>query len=111
MLRTLPAEQLDELPAVLPQYLRGARRLPELLVTSMADRPEDRVPHWDAPLVVVRGRRDALCSPDWAQSLADAAPQGRCLTVPGAHNFPFTHPDPASAALRSALGDWGHDSA
>lgn len=107
VLRTLPHERLAELPAVLPDYLRAGRRMWRLLASALADRPEDRIGRWDGPLLVVRGRQDAVCPADWAQELADRAPRGRCLTLPGAHNFPFTDPDPASAALRAALGDSG----
>lgn len=111
VLRTLRAERLGELPAVLPDYLRAGRRMVQLLASAMADRPEDGVPQWRGPLLVVRGRSDAVCPAGWAQDLADQAAHGRCVTLPGAHNFPFTHPDPAAAALRSALGDWAHDRA
>jgi pimeloyl-ACP methyl ester carboxylesterase len=109
--RTLPHERLAELPAVLPEYVRGNRRLARLLVTALRDRPEDHAPRWSGPLLVLRGQHDAVCSRDWAQDLAAAAPRGRCVTVPGAHNFPFTQPGPASAALQQALGGSGHERA
>lgn len=98
-LRTLRHEQPGELPAVLPQYLRGARRLPQLLATAMADAPDARVPGLAVPLVVLRGRDDGLCPQDWAEHLAGRAPSGRVVVVPGAHNAPYTHPGEVAAAL------------
>lgn len=104
VVRTLPHERLGELPAVLPDYVRGARRMPQLLTSAMADRPEDCVARWSGALLVLRGRHDALCPLAWAHDLAARAPRGRCVTVPGAHNFPFTDPAPAAEALAAALG-------
>lgn len=100
VLRTLPHESPRELPAVLPQYLRGARRLPQLLLSALRDRPEEQAPSLRCPLLVLRGRDDALCSEEWAERLAAAAPDGRVRTVPGAHNAPCTHPAEVAAALR-----------
>ena len=103
-LATLPQERPGELPAVLPYYLRGRRRVVGLLRSAMADRPEDVVRRLTRPLVVLRGRRDGLCPQAWADQLAAAAPRGRVQVVPGAHNAPYTHPEHVSAALRDAAG-------
>lgn len=94
VLRTLPHEQAGELPAVLPCYLRGRRRLPELLRTALADRPEDAVLRLADRPVVLRGRYDHLCPPEWAARL------GEVQELPGAHNVPYTHPEQVSQALR-----------
>lgn len=98
--RTLPHEQPGEVPAVLPYYLRGARRLPELLRSALRDRPEDGVPRLQVPLLVLRGRHDRLCPQAWAQQLADLAPDGRLVVLPGGHNTPWTHPAQTAAAVR-----------
>ncbi|HVM26990.1 MAG TPA: alpha/beta hydrolase [Mycobacteriales bacterium] len=103
LLRTLVHESPRELPAVLPEYLRGRRRMLELLASALQDRPEDVVPQVHVPMVVVRGRHDHLCDDAWARQLADAAPRGRVLVVPGAHNTVSTHPAATAAAWRSAL--------
>ena len=100
VLDTLPHEAPGELPAVLPYYLRGLRRMPQLVASCLADRPEERVRGLDVPLVVLRGGDDHLSTAAWAGRLAVAAPQGRVVQVPGAHNAPFTHPQEVSAALR-----------
>ena len=97
VLRTLPHERPGELPAVLPYYLRGAARLPELLRTALADRPEDVVRAVSVPLLVLRGRHDHLCPQPWAEQLAA---RGALAVVPGGHNAPYTQPVATSEALR-----------
>lgn len=102
VLRTLPHERPGELPAVLPYYARGARGLPVLLRSALADRPEDVARQLSVPLLVVAGRDDALCPPDWRRALAGTS--GRVREVPGGHNTPYTHPQETADAVRSVLG-------
>jgi 2-hydroxy-6-oxonona-2,4-dienedioate hydrolase len=45
---------------------------------------EERIPLVSAPVLVVRGERDAVVPRRWARGLAAAAPQGRFVEVPGA---------------------------
>ncbi len=104
VLRTTAHERPRELPAVLPEYWRGRRRLPELLRSALADRPEDAVGRVRVPLLVVRGRQDRLCDQRWAERLAAAAPHGRLQVVPGAHNSVTTHPRQTATAWASVLG-------
>ena len=104
VLETVLHERPGELPAVLPYYLRGARGLPELLRSSLADRPEDRVGAGRPPVLVLRGEHDALCPAWWARSLAGAAHSGRSLQLPGAHNVPYTHSQVMSDVLAEAAG-------
>lgn len=93
--RTLPYEDPGELPAVLPEYLRGARRLPELLASTLADRPEDGVRDLDVPLVVLRGEHDHLAPQDWCERLS-----GTVQVLPGAHNGMYPHPQAWADAVR-----------
>ena len=102
VLRTLPHEQTGQVPAVLPYYRRGLRRLPALLASSLADAPDTTVEALIPPLLVLRGEHDRLCSADWAAQLAARAPDGRAHTLPGAHNFPWTVPELTSQVLRDA---------
>ena len=102
--RTVVHERPGELAAVLPYYLRGARGLPVLLRSALADRPEDEVGAVDAPVLVLRGSRDALCPAQWAQALAERAADGRCAVLPGAHNVPWTCPTGTAQALQSSAG-------
>jgi pimeloyl-ACP methyl ester carboxylesterase len=103
VLETVVHERPGELPAVLPYYLRGARGLPALLSSALADRPEDRVAAVRSPVLVLRGEHDALCPADWARSLAAGCQDGRALQLPGAHNVPYTHPELLSAVLAEAV--------
>jgi pimeloyl-ACP methyl ester carboxylesterase len=102
--RTLPHEQLGQLPAVLPYYRRGARRLPSLLGSGLRDAPEQAVAGVVPPVLVVRGQDDHLCDAGWATALATLAPQARLVTLPGAHNAPYTWPALTSQVLRDACG-------
>lgn len=69
----------------IPYYLR---QLPNLI----DDRPEDRMPRHDMPVLVVRGDRDPICPPRWTRHLASLAPQGRHAEVRGPHVVMFTDP-------------------
>jgi pimeloyl-ACP methyl ester carboxylesterase len=42
----------------------------------------------DLPAVVITGQEDALISPEDARTVADALPQGRLVTMPGAGHLP-----------------------
>ncbi len=99
--RTARHERFAEVPAVWPEYVRSHGRFLSLLRSGMADRPEDAVTGVTCPLLVLRGEHDAVSPGEWAQRLAGSG--GRCLTLPGAHNFPFTHPDATSEAVRGLL--------
>ena len=96
VLATLPAEQLGQLPAVLPYYARGRGRVVELLRSALADEPSSA---GLAPPLVLRGRRDRLSPPAWAGHLAAGGP---VVELPGGHNAVWTRPDLVSAVLRDA---------
>jgi pimeloyl-ACP methyl ester carboxylesterase len=100
VLRTLPHERPGELPATLPYYLRGLRRLPELLRSALQDRPEALVPVVRSPVLVLRGRHDHLCPQPWAELLVRRAHDGRLVVLPGGHNTPYTHPLATADELR-----------
>jgi pimeloyl-ACP methyl ester carboxylesterase len=101
-LRTSVWEPPGQLRYTVPDYARGGRRLGEYLHSALQDRPEEHVGAVRAPVLVARGRHDHFCSPAWAQRLADAAPQGRSVTLPGAHNVPYTHPGAATSLVGQA---------
>jgi pimeloyl-ACP methyl ester carboxylesterase len=102
VLRTVPHESLGLVGATAPQYLRGRGGVLTLLRTAMADDLEDLVGGLTCPVTVIRGVHDAVCPPDWAAALARQVRNGRCVTVPGPHNFPYTDPGPAARAIREA---------
>lgn len=101
--RTLPYESFGVVRATLPEYLRGRRRVLTFLRTSMSDAPEHRVGDLSIPVIVMRGEHDALADSRWTAGLAARARSGTVVTVPGAHNFTFTHPAETATALRGAI--------
>jgi pimeloyl-ACP methyl ester carboxylesterase len=70
----------------------GLPRVLHTLRVHLRDRLEDVVPRVDAPLLVLHGEDDQLCTEAWARRLAELAPRGRFTSVPGPHSFPWTHP-------------------
>jgi pimeloyl-ACP methyl ester carboxylesterase len=103
-LRTYLRERPRELVVTVPAFVRAGAGLARYVRSALADEPEHLVPEVTAPVLVLRGRHDALCPPAWAAELAKRAPRGRLVTVPGAHNVPYTHPGAVSLHLASLAG-------
>lgn len=83
--RTVPTAVLDYL-RVHPRVLLG---LPHTVGVSAADVVRDV----RAPVTVVRGSDDLVCTEPWAGDLARQAATGRSVTVPrGAHGLPQDQP-------------------
>jgi pimeloyl-ACP methyl ester carboxylesterase len=101
-LRTTVSEPLWQVPLVLSQWLRvGPRAMAALWRATSPDPIDERLRGVRAPVVVVRGTHDALCPHDWARHLADRAPRGRLVELPGAaHMTPLTRPDHVVRLLR-----------
>lgn len=98
--RTLPHEAFDEVRAAFPEFLRGRSRVLTLLRTAMPDAPERLVGDLACPVVIMRGTHDALADDQSAARLAADARDSTVITVPGAHNFPYTHAHATADALR-----------
>jgi len=63
-----------------------------VLEDMLRHRIEERLRHVDVPVLVVRGEHDHVAPGPWADLLADAAPHGRAVTVPGAaHAAMYEH--------------------
>jgi pimeloyl-ACP methyl ester carboxylesterase len=101
-LRTYLRERPRELVVTVPSFVRAGSGLVRYVRSALADEPEERVPAVVAPVLVLRGRRDTLCPPGWAAELARLARHGELVTVPGAHNVPYTHP----GAVALELSTW-----
>ncbi len=99
-----------QVPRILVQWLHtGPRAMRALWRLAAPDRIERRLSRVPVPVSVVRGSRDSLCRADWAAALADDAPRGRLVELPGAaHMTPQTHPAEVAALL---CGDAGRSSA
>jgi len=100
-LRTTAHEPWRTVPLVMAQWLRtGPRAMRQLWERAVPDRIERRLREVAVPVTVVRGTRDRLCPHDWAAGLADVAPHGRLVEIPGAaHLLPQTHPVEVAAVL------------
>jgi pimeloyl-ACP methyl ester carboxylesterase len=109
--RTAWWESPAVLPTLLPSYARaGVPRLVRYLRSAQADAPEDTLPTVTHPVTVAGGEHDALSPPDWIRTLADRAPHGTPVLLPGAHAFPHADPHTTAALLTRAAGgradDW-----
>lgn len=60
---------------------------------------EDRLPDVDVPVLVVRGEHDHVAPRAWVETLADAAPRGRWVEVPGASHAVIYEHSRETAAL------------
>ncbi|MDR8407274.1 alpha/beta hydrolase [Nonomuraea sp. 3-1Str] len=102
-LRTTRHEPAGLLPATMPYYGRaGLKALARFVRTAQEDEPEKLVPAVSCPMVVARGVHDAFSPQAWADRLATAAADGRSVTVPGAHAFPYQHGGLTAALINGA---------
>jgi len=78
-------ERAGLFPIVLRDYfLMGPRRMLATARAALADEPERRLPTIEAPVLVVRGERDALTTLGWARRCAALAPRGAFVEITGA---------------------------
>jgi|GEM_PF-1073652 len=58
---------------------------------SIQDRLEDKLPHIEAPVLVVRGSDDPICNQEWAEKVTELLPKGRLEIMPDvAHTLVYT---------------------
>jgi pimeloyl-ACP methyl ester carboxylesterase len=66
-------------------YLRmGPLRILATARHALEDPLQEKLPHVRVPALVVRGERDPIVSPEWAERVAALLPRGRLAVVPGA---------------------------
>lgn len=94
-------------PRLLADYARmGPRRFLATARAALADRPEQRLPHVESPLLVVRGERDATTTVAWARRCAALAPRGTFVAVPGAaHAAHVSHPALVADLVQAFLAE------
>jgi pimeloyl-ACP methyl ester carboxylesterase len=63
-------------------------------------RIEEPLARLRVPLLVIRGRDDALSGAAWARRLTTLVTDGRYVEVPGAHTFPWRDPYAWSQPVR-----------
>ena len=94
----LALDSVREPPSLLPliaaDYLRfGPRRFLATSRHALRDPIEEKLPRVEAPILVVRGTRDAIVSQEWAEEVARLLPRGELATVPGrAHAVNYNAP-------------------
>jgi pimeloyl-ACP methyl ester carboxylesterase len=104
---------LLEPPRLVPLVARDYARwgVPRLLRTarSMLERPLDGLlERVEAPVTVVRGVRDPICSVRWAERLASGVAAGRLVAVPrAAHAVHWSHPALVARIVEEVQDDPG----
>jgi pimeloyl-ACP methyl ester carboxylesterase len=79
--------RIDYAKAGLPRAFATMRML-------VRDRIEDRLPHIQAPTLVVRGTRDPVVPQGWAEHAARLLPRGELVLVDGGtHTLNYSYPD------------------
>ncbi|MEV0196540.1 alpha/beta hydrolase [Nonomuraea sp. NPDC050691] len=101
--RTTVHEPAGLLTSTLPYYRRaGLKTLTRFVRTAQEDEPEKLAPAVSCPMLVARGVHDAVATQSWADRLAASAADGRSVTVPGAHAFPYRHGGLTAALINGA---------
>ncbi len=82
--------------------------LPTMVRTLDAARRDDLLSTLDgvsAPVLVVRGRHDAICPADWSEAVArhGGAGSGAVTLGTGAHMVPYTHGSHVAALVSEVL--------
>jgi pimeloyl-ACP methyl ester carboxylesterase len=92
-LRTALHERPGQLPLLVHAYARtGLVSMARGMEAARHHSIDEALPAVECPVLVVRGRHDAICPADWAAAVATATPRGRAETLPaGAHMVPITH--------------------
>ena len=82
----------------------GPIRLARMARSAVHDPVERKLPSFAAPLLVVRGERDHLCTEWWAEEIVRLAPRARLEVVAGAaHAVNYSHPRELAAIVRRFL--------
>jgi pimeloyl-ACP methyl ester carboxylesterase len=92
-LRTARHEDPRQVPLLVRLYLRtGLGTMARAMEAARKDRIDEALGRIGCPVLVLRGRHDRICSTDWADAVARAAPHGTTRSLPsGAHMVPITH--------------------
>ena len=72
------------LPILIDFYESGLFRAVQTFRYALEDPIEEKLPHVQAPTLVVRGSRDPIVPQRWAEMVAGLLPRGRLVVIPGA---------------------------
>jgi pimeloyl-ACP methyl ester carboxylesterase len=82
----------------------GPRRILATFRAALADPLTERLARIDAPVLVVRGERDAIVPERWASELTESLPDARLVTIPDhAHTLNYSAPRELARAIRPFL--------
>jgi len=82
----------------------GLRRMYSTFRSQLTDRIEDKAPHIQAPVLVVRGEHDPIAHQRWCEEIARLCPRGRLVVIPDvAHTLCYTAPVQLAVVTRSFL--------
>jgi pimeloyl-ACP methyl ester carboxylesterase len=103
--RDLFGEPVADWPPLAADYLiAGPLRTVRTLDLAVHDPVAEKLPRVRAPVLVVRGERDPIAPPDWAEEMVRLLPAGRLAVLPGAHHIPNdTDPDELVRVVRPFL--------
>lgn len=106
---TAAGERPGQVPVLARCYPRtGLRGMVRAMDAARRDDVREPLRRLRCPVLVVRGRHDRICPPDWAAGLAALAPPGSASVTlaAGAHMVPLTHgPALAATLARTVLRD------
>jgi 2-hydroxy-6-oxonona-2,4-dienedioate hydrolase len=90
---------------VAKDYVRvGIPELYREMRAVFADRIEDKLPRIEAPVLVLRGEKDAIVPQRWAEEVARLAGADGVRVIPGAgHALNYTAADELMRRIRSFL--------
>ena len=109
-LRTARREDPRQVPGLVGQYARtGPVTMARAMDAARKDRLEQTLERLACPVLVVRGRHDAICDESWARAVERAASNGsRAVSLPaGAHMVPSTHGSLVAAEIAAFLSEVG----
>lgn len=99
-------ERPDLYGAILPAYSRCG---PGRLIRSLLEQKRHHIRHMlqriRQPVLVLRGERDAVVSPERVRCVAEALPCAITATLPGAHGAHFTHAAEFASVVAQFLSD------
>jgi pimeloyl-ACP methyl ester carboxylesterase len=106
-LRTAVHERPGQIPLLVRAYARtGLLSMARGMDAARQHRLMATVAAVACPVLVVRGRHDAICPADWAAALASGTADGRAETLPaGAHMVPITYADALAARIAAFLDE------
>jgi pimeloyl-ACP methyl ester carboxylesterase len=106
-LSTAAHERPGQIPPLVRAYARtGLGSMARGMDAARHHRLDHTLAAVPCPVLVVRGRDDAICPADWAAALAAATSLGTAQTLPeGAHMVPVTHPAALAARIAAFLAE------